>query len=294
MDKTGYVSVVGRPNVGKSTLLNRILGEKLSIISDKAQTTRNKIQLIYTDEDSQIIFLDTPGIQNPRNALGEYMEVESKSALGDSDVILYIVDTSDFIGSKEELILDMLSNADQKIIMAINKIDTIEKPYILKIIDMYKDYDFIDEIVPISAATGENVDELMKTIKKHLPEGPRYYPDDQITDKSERFIVSEIIREKALLYLREEVPHGINVIVDAMKTDDEEEIVDIVATIYVERESHKGIVIGKGGQMIKKIRKASEKDIEIFLGKNINLEIWVKVEKDWRDKESKVKKFGYR
>lgn len=294
MDKTGYVSVVGRPNVGKSTLLNRILGEKLSIISDKAQTTRNKIQLIYTDEDSQIIFLDTPGIQNPRNALGEYMEVESKSALGDSDVILYIVDTSDFIGSKEELILDMLSNADQKIIMAINKIDTIEKPYILKIIDMYKDYDFIDEIVPISATTGENVDELMKTIKKHLPEGPRYYPDDQITDKSERFIVSEIIREKALLYLREEVPHGINVIVDAMKTDDEEEIVDIVATIYVERESHKGIVIGKGGQMIKKIRKASEKDIEIFLGKNINLEIWVKVEKDWRDKESKVKKFGYR
>lgn len=292
MDKTGYVSVLGRPNVGKSTLLNRILGEKLSIISDKAQTTRNKIQLIYSDEESQIIFLDTPGIQSPRNKLGEYMEVESKSALGDSDLVLYIVDTSDYLGSKEKSILDMLEDVDQKVILAINKIDTIEKPRILEIIALYKDYDFIDEIVPISATTGENVDVLMEMIKKHLPEGPRYFPDDQITDKSERFIVSEIIREKALNHLRQEVPHGINVAIDAMK--DEGNYFDIIATIFVERESHKGIVIGKGGTMIKRIRKDSEKDIEKFLDKNIKLELWVKVEKNWRDKESKVKQFGYR
>lgn len=292
MDKTGYVSVLGRPNVGKSTLLNRILGEKLSIISDKAQTTRNKIQLIYSDEETQIIFLDTPGIQSPRNKLGEYMEVESKSALGDSDLVLYIVDTSDFLGSKEKSILDMLADVDQKVILAINKIDTIEKPKILEIIDLYKEYDFIDEIIPISAATGENVDVLMEMIKKHLPEGPRYYPDDQITDKSERFIVSEIIREKALNYLHQEVPHGINVGIEVMK--DEGDFFDIIATIFVERESHKGIVIGKGGTMIKRIRKDSEKDIEKFLDKDIKLELWVKVEKNWRDKESKVKQFGYR
>lgn len=293
MDKTGYVSVIGRPNVGKSTLLNRILGEKISIISDKPQTTRDKIQLIHSDEDSQIIFLDTPGMQNPRNKLGEHMLNASKGSVEEADVVLYLVDTSDFIGSRERDIINFLEGVKVPVILVINKIDTINKEKILEIIDLFKDFEMIREIVPISASKGDNVDLLINTIKKYLPEGPRYYPDDQITDKSERFIVEEIIREKALLNLMDEVPHGINVVLESMKESKDKKTINIQATIYSEKESHKGIIIGKGGSMIKKIRVDAVRELEKFLQSNVNLELWIKIEKNWREKDSKVKYFGY-
>ena len=293
MTKSGFVSVIGRPNVGKSTLLNRILGEKISIISDKPQTTRDKIQLIYTDEDTQMIFLDTPGMQNPRNKLGEHMLSTSRGSVGEADVVLYLVDTSEFIGSREKDIIEFLQGIEVPIILVINKIDTIDRGKILELMDMYKDVENISEIVPISATGGEGVDELIEIIQKHLPEGPFFYPDDYITDKSERFIVGEIIREKALVNLKEEVPHGVSVLVDSMKEKDDGSF-DITATIYSEKDSHKGIIIGKQGTMIKKIRQEATKDIERFLDAKITLELWVKIEKNWRERESKVKYFGYK
>ncbi|NLD17421.1 MAG: GTPase Era [Tissierellia bacterium] len=293
MTKSGFVSVIGRPNVGKSTLLNRILGEKISIISDKPQTTRDKIQLIYTDEDTQMIFLDTPGMQNPRNKLGEHMLSTSRGSVGEADVVLYLVDTSEFIGSREKDIIEFLQGIEVPIILVINKIDTIDRGKILELMDMYKDVENISEIVPISATGGEGVDELIEIIQKHLPEGPFFYPDDYITDKSERFIVGEIIREKALVNLKEEVPHGVSVLVESMK-EKEDGSFDITATIYSEKDSHKGIIIGKQGTMIKKIRQEATKDIERFLDAKITLELWVKIEKNWRERESKVKYFGYK
>lgn len=292
MTKAGFVSVIGRPNVGKSTLLNRILGEKISIISDKPQTTRDKIQLIYTDEDTQMIFLDTPGMQNPRNKLGEHMLNTSRGSVGDADVVLYLVDTSEYIGSREKDIIDFLQGIEVPIILVINKIDTIEKSKILELIDLYKDVENISDIIPISATKGDGIEELIEVITKHLPDGPFFYPEDYITDKSERFIVGEIIREKALLNLKEEVPHGISVMVDSMK-EDEEGRFNITATIYSEKDSHKGIIIGKQGGMIKKIRQESTRDIERFLDAKVNLELWVKIEKNWRERDSKVKYFGY-
>lgn len=293
MDKTGFVSVIGRPNVGKSTLLNRILGEKISIISDKPQTTRDRIQMIYSDENSQIIFLDTPGMQNPRNKLGDYMLNVSKGSVEEADLILYLVDTSDFIGAREKDIIDFLKELARPIILAINKIDTIEKPKILEIISLFSEIDIFKEIVPISASSGENVDLLIEMLKKYLPEGPRYYPDDFITDKSEKFIVGEIIREKALRNLSEEVPHGISVVVESMKESKDKKTMNISATIYTEKDSHKGIILGKGGSMIKRIRVDSVRELEVFLSSKVNLELWVKVEKNWRERESKVKYFGY-
>lgn len=293
MDKTGFVSVIGRPNVGKSTLLNRYIGEKISIISDKPQTTRDKIKLIYSDEDSQIVFLDTPGMQKPKNKLGDSMLRASKGSLSEADLVLYLVDTSNFIGEKDAEILNTLKDIDAKIILVINKIDEIPKENILEIISLYKDYDFIDEFIPISATTGEGTDILLERIKENLPEGPRYYPDDFITDRSERFIVEEIIREKALVNLRDEVPHGINIEVESMKESKDGNTMIITATIYVEKDSHKGIVLGKGGSMVRKIRVDSAEDIKTFLDMNVNLELWVKVEKNWREKDNKVKYFGY-
>ncbi len=294
MDKTGFVSVIGRPNVGKSTLLNQILGEKISIISDKPQTTRNRIQLIHTDADSQIVFLDTPGIQRPKNKLGEYMLSISKGSVEDIDIILYLVDTSDSIGSIEKMIIDFLKTTDAPIILAINKIDMVSKEKLAEIVTMYKEVNMFDEIVPISAKNNDNVDHLLSLIKKMLPEGPRYFPDDYITDQPEKFLVQEIIREKALLNLDEEIPHGINVVVESMKERERKKLIDIEANIYVERESHKGIVIGKNGAMMKKIGQEARADIEIFLDSKVNLSLWVKVEKNWREKENKVKYFGYK
>ncbi len=294
MNRSGYVAVIGRPNVGKSTLLNRIIGEKISIISDKPQTTRNKIQLIYTDDDSQIIFLDTPGMQDPRNKLGDYMLKVSKSSLEDADVILYLVDSSDHIGKQDSKIIEDLSGVKTPVILVINKIDELSRDQVLELIAMYNAAGNFEDIVPISAMNGDNVDKFMEVLKSKLPEGPNYFPDDEITDQTENFIIQEIIREKALMFLSEEVPHGINVKVDQMKENVATNTFNIEATIYAEKESHKGIVIGKGGAMLKKIGKAARKDIETFLDGKVNLRLWVKVEKNWRDKENKVKYFGYR
>ncbi|NLY21231.1 MAG: GTPase Era [Tissierellia bacterium] len=292
--KSGFVAVLGRPNVGKSTLLNNIMGEKLSIISNKPQTTRNKIQLIYTDDDSQIIFLDTPGIQDPRNKLGEYMLSESKSSLEDADVVMYLVDNSDFIGKHDSKIIEDLRGIKTPVVLVINKIDEINNDKLMEIIAMYDSEDVFEEIVPISAINGENIGKLLELLKDKLPEGPYYYPEDQITDQSERFIVSEIIREKTLQFLDEEVPHGINVEIESMKEDEESGLLRIDATIYAEKDSHKGIVIGKNGAMLKRIGREARKEIEVFLDTKVLLKLWVKVEKNWRDKSNKVKYFGYK
>lgn len=293
--KSGYVSVVGRPNVGKSTLLNAIIGEKISAISSKPQTTRQNITFIHTDEDSQIIFLDTPGIQKPKNKLGEFMLTESKEGIEDSDIITYIVDTSKRIGKAERSIIDILKEykGELPIILLINKVDTIKKDELLEIISMYAEEDIFDEIIPISAINNDGVDIYLETLKNFLKPGPMYYPEDMITDKNERFIVSEIIREKGLKYLNEEVPHGLAISIEKFKKRSDKNIYDIEANIYVERDSHKGILIGKKGSMLKKIGTESREEAEKLLGAKVNLQIWVKVEKNWREKDNLVKRFGY-
>lgn len=292
--KSGYVAVVGRPNVGKSTLLNRIIGEKLSAISDKPQTTRNKIQMIYTDEKMQVIFLDTPGIQTPKNKLGNYMLNVSESSLRESDVITYIVDTSDKIGRLDNYIIETLKKlkGEVPIILLINKIDELEKENLLPLISMYSELNLFEEIIPISALKGDGINIYMDEVYDMLEEGPMYFPDDMITDMPEKFIVSEIIREKALLNLEEEVPHGVAVAIDTFKEKDK--LIEIDATIYVERDSHKGIIIGRNGSMLKKIGTSARLELEKFLGKRVVLNLWVKVEKNWREKDSKVKYFGYK
>ncbi|MGF0094965.1 GTPase Era [Peptoniphilus sp. SGI.035] len=293
--KSGYVSVVGRPNVGKSTLLNAIIGEKISAISSKPQTTRQNITFIHTDYNSQIIFLDTPGIQRPKNKLGEFMLTESKESIEDADVITYIVDTSKKIGKAERSIIDILKEYEGiiPIILLINKVDTIRKDELLEIISMYAKEEIFNEIIPISAMKNDGVDIYLETLKKYLKPGPMYYPDDMITDKNERFIVSEIIREKGLKYLNEEVPHGLAISIEKFKKRKDKNIYDIEANIYVERDSHKGILIGKGGSMLKTIGTEAREDIEKLLDAKVNLQIWVKVEKNWRERENLVKRFGY-
>lgn len=292
--KSGYVAVVGRPNVGKSTLLNRIIGEKLSAISDKPQTTRNKIQIIYTDEKMQVIFLDTPGIQTPKNKLGNYMLNVSESSLKESDLITYIVDTSEEIGRLDNYIIKTLKklNGEVPIILLINKIDELEKEKLLPLISMYSELNLFKEIIPVSALKGDGINIYMDEVYELLEEGPMYFPDDMITDMPEKFIVSEIIREKALLNLEEEVPHGVAVSIDTFKEKDK--LIEIDATIYVERDSHKGIIIGRNGSMLKKIGTSARLELEKFLGKRVVLNLWVKVEKNWREKDAKVKYFGYK
>ena len=292
MFKSGYVAVIGRPNVGKSTLLNRLIGMRILAVSDKAQTTRNKINLIYSDEESQIIFLDTPGMQTPRNELGDYMLRESSSALEDVDLITYIVDTSKIIGKQDRLILDKLKKLkDKKVILLINKIDSIPKEAVLHLIEMYsKEMDFL-EIIPISAREGDGTEIYLDTVKKYLPEGPKYYTDDYVTDRPMKFIVAEIIREKALQFLEEEVPHGVAVEIEQM--EELEDRTNIIATIFVERENHKGIIIGKGGSMLKKIGSAARQDLIDLLMIKVDLRLWVKVDKNWRDNETRLKGHGY-
>ena len=293
--KSGYVSVIGRPNVGKSTLLNVIIGEKISAISSKPQTTRQNITFIHTDDEAQIIFLDTPGIQKPKNKLGEFMLTESKEGIEDSDVITYIVDTSKRIGKAERSIIDLLKEHKGKlpIILLINKVDTIKKEELLEIISMYAEEDIFDDIIPISAMKNDGVDIYLESLKKYLKPGPMYYPEDMITDKNERFIVAEIIREKGLMYLNEEVPHGLAISIEKFKKREDKNIYDIDANIYVERDSHKGILIGKGGSMLKRIGTEAREEAERLLGAKVNLQIWVKVEKNWRDRDNLVKRFGY-
>ena len=296
MHKSGFVSVVGRPNVGKSTLLNRILKEKLSITSNKAQTTRNKITMIHTDDRGQIIFLDTPGIQSPKNKLGDYMLKTSVSSMEGVDVILMVVDMSDYLGPKDQMILDAMEKEGRDIpaILVINKVDVAPRDEVLPIIAKFAAMNRFEDIVPVSALNDENVDHLVDVIFDHLPEGPQYFPEDMITDQPEKFIVAELIREKGLFYLRDEVPHGLAVSVDSMKEAEGKDHMDIQATIYVERDSHKGIIIGKNGQMLKRIGTEARKEIEAFLGEHVNLRLWVKVSKNWREKDEKVKAFGYK
>ncbi|MFY9482480.1 MAG: GTPase Era [Tissierellaceae bacterium] len=294
MYKSGFVTVIGRPNVGKSTLLNQVIGEKISIISDKPQTTRNKIQLVYTAEDFQIVFLDTPGIQTPKNVLGEYMLKLSKSTLEEVDIITFMVDESIETGRLDKYILEQLVDISTPIILLINKCDKLSNEEIEGLVAKYQAMNLFKRIIPISALDGTNIDEYIETIKNLLPEGPQYFPDDMITDQPERFIIAEIIREKALLNLDEEVPHGIYVGIEGIKTREDKDIIDVFANIYCEKESHKGIIIGKRGNMLKAIGMSAREDIEKLMGSKVNLQLWVKVEKNWRDKENKVKYFGYR
>lgn len=294
--KSGFVTIIGRPNVGKSTLMNHLIGQKIAITSKKPQTTRNRIQTVYTDTDKgQIVFLDTPGIHQAKNKLGEYMVNVAESTLKDVDVILWLVEPSNYIGAGEQHIIKQLEKANLPVILIINKIDTVEKEKVLEYIDTYrKVYDF-DEIIPVSALRGNNLDDVIDTIFKYLPYGPMFYDEDTVTDQPERQIVAEIIREKSLHALDEEVPHGIAVTIESMKKrKGQKGIIDIDATIICERDSHKGIIIGKGGAMLKKIGSNARYEIERMLDSKVNLRLWVKVKKDWRDSDSLMKNFGYR
>lgn len=294
MYKSGFVSVIGRPNVGKSTLLNKVIGEKISIISDKPQTTRNKIQLVYTGDDFQIVFLDTPGIQMPKNVLGEYMLKLSRSTLEEVDIITFMVDESMQSGKLDNYILEQLKDISTPIVLLINKSDKLTEEEIELLIEKYSRMGMFEKIIPISALEDTNVEKYIEAMKEMLPEGPQYFPEDMITDQPERFIIAEIIREKALLNLDEEVPHGIYVGVDAVKSREDKDIIDVFANIYCEKESHKGIIIGKKGTMLRAIGQSAREDIEKLMGSKINLQLWVKVEKNWRDKDNKVKYFGYK
>lgn len=292
--KSGFVTIIGRPNVGKSTLMNHLIGQKIAITSKKAQTTRNRIQTVYTGEEGQIVFLDTPGINRAKNKLGEYMLSAAENTLKEVDVILWLVEPTTFIGAGEHYIIEKLKKVHTPVILVINKTDTVEEEEIFKAIDTYKEiYDF-KEIVPVSALKDKNTDELIRTIFTYLEEGPQYYDADTITDQPERAIVAEMIREKALRCLDQEIPHGIAVVIDQMKDRKGTNIVDIDATIICERDSHKGIIIGKQGSMLKKIGTQARKDMENLLDAKVNLKLWVKVKKDWRDSEFLLKNYGYR
>lgn len=296
--KSGFVTIIGRPNVGKSTLMNRLIGQKIAITSNKPQTTRNRIRTVYTDpERGQIVFVDTPGIHQAKNKLGEYMVHAAEETLKDVDVILWLVEPGSYIGAGEQHIIRKLEQAKRPVILIINKVDTVEKEKILEYIDTYrKVYDF-DEIIPASALRGYNLDDVADTIFKYLPYGPLFYDEDTVTDQPERQIVAEIIREKSLHALDEEVPHGIAVTIERMKrrkTAAGKRMTDIEATIVCEKDSHKGIVIGKGGEMLKKIGSNARYEIERLLGCRVNLKLWVKVKKDWRDSDSQIRNFGYR
>lgn len=293
--KSGYVSIVGRANVGKSTMLNSLIGQKISAISNKAQTTREKISFIYTDKDCQIVFLDTPGIQKPKNKLGSFMLNESLSSLSEADIITYIVDTSKKIGKLDSSIIDTLKKLkNKKIILLINKIDLIAKEELFPIIEAYDKIGIFSHIIPISAMKNDGVDEYIEVIKENLSPGPMFYPEDYVTDKSEKFLAEEIIREKGLRFLQEEVPHGLAVGIEKFKMRSDKEIYDIDAVIYVERDSHKAIVIGKGGSMLKKIGTSARRELENMLDSKVNLKLWVKVSKNWRDNDNKVRGFGYK
>ena len=292
--KSGFVTIIGRPNVGKSTLMNRLIGQKIAITSNKPQTTRNRIQTVYTDmEKGQIIFLDTPGIHKAKNKLGEYMVNVAEKTLGEVDVVLWIVEPTSYVGAGEQHIVEQLKKAATPVILIINKVDTVEKEKVLESIDTYRKlYDFA-EIIPTSALRGQNMQDVIDSIFKYLPYGPQFYDEDTITDQPERAICAEIIREKALHALNDEIPHGIAVGIDQMK-ERRGGIIDIDATIVCEKDSHKGIIIGKQGAMLKKIGTNARYEMELLLDTKVNLKLWVKVKKDWRDSDFLIKNFGYR
>ena len=291
--KSGFVTLIGRPNVGKSTLMNHLIGQKIAITSNKPQTTRNRIQTVYTDERGQIVFLDTPGIHKAKNKLGEYMVNVAERTLNEVDLILWLVEPSTFIGAGERHIVEQLKRTKTPVILIINKVDTVDKKEIIKYMDTYrKVYDFA-EIIPVSALRAQNLDTVLDQIFKYLPYGPMFYDEDTVTDQPQRQIVAEMIREKALRCLDEEIPHGIAVAIDQMKERKGGGMFDIDATIICERDSHKGIIIGKGGSMLKRIGSEARCDIENMLEAKVNLQLWVKVKKDWRDSDFLMKNFGY-
>lgn len=289
--KSGFAAIIGRPNVGKSTLMNCLIGQKIAITSNKPQTTRNRIQTVYTSKEGQIVFVDTPGIHKAKNRLGDYMVNIAQRSLNEVDVILWLVEPSNFIGAGERHIIEQLGRVSVPVILVINKIDTVKREELLGFIDTYrKEMDFA-EIVPVSALKNDNTEELIKCIMAYLPCGPAFFDEDTITDQPERQLVAELVREKALRALDEEVPHGIAITIERMKY--RKGIVDIDANIVCEKDSHKGIIIGKQGSMLKKIGTGARKDIENLLGIRVNLQLWVKVKKDWRDSDFLLKNFGY-
>ncbi|OLN23392.1 GTPase Era [Domibacillus antri] len=292
--KSGFISIIGRPNVGKSTFLNRVIGQKIAIMSDKPQTTRNKVQGVYTTDTSQMIFIDTPGIHKPKHKLGDFMMKTATNTLKEVDLVLFMINAEEGFGRGDEFIIEKLKGIQTPIFLVINKIDCIHPDKLMELIDQYKDFLEFAEIVPISALEGSNVDRLIHQIEEQMPEGPQYYPADQVTDHPERFIVSELIREKVLHLTREEVPHSIAVVIDKIAKRDDKEMVDVMATIVVERDSQKGIVIGRGGALLKEVGKRSRHDIENLLGSKVFLELWVKVQKDWRNKASNLRDFGFK
>ena len=290
--RSGFIAVIGRPNVGKSTLINTLIGQKIAIMSDKPQTTQNRILCILTEPDAQIVFLDTPGIHKPKHKLGEYMVKAAEGTLKEVDAILFVVDATEKMGPGEYYILERLQATRKPVILVVNKLDLIEKEQVLPIISHYTDkYPFVG-VVPISAKEETNLDALIEEVEKYLPEGPQYYPEDMVTDQPERLIVAELVREKALQLTRDEVPHAIAVDVDEMKARDNGDTY-IRATIYVERDSQKGILIGAKGSMLKEIGRLARADIEMLLGTRVFLDLWVKVKKDWRDRDSVLRGFGF-
>lgn len=291
--KSGFISIIGRPNVGKSTFLNRVIGQKIAIMSDKPQTTRNKIQGVLTQNDSQMIFIDTPGIHKPKHKLGDFMMKVAQNTLKEVDLILFMVNAEEGFGRGEEFILEKFQTINTPIFLVINKIDQIHPDDLLPLIQSYQEKYPFKEIVPISALEGNNVERLLDQIKSVLPEGPQYYPADQVTDHPERFIITELIREKALHLTREEIPHSLAVVLDKMERKEGKNIIHVMATVIVERDSQKGIIIGKQGSMLKEIGKRARVDIENLLGSKVFLELWVKVQKDWRNKMSQLRDYGF-
>lgn len=289
--RAGFVTLIGRPNVGKSTLMNRLVGQKIAITSNKPQTTRNRIQTVYTDERGQIVFLDTPGIHKAKNKLGDYMVKVAKKTLEEVDVAMWLVEASKYVGPGDKMIAAQLEKCNIPLILVINKIDLISRDELLEVIDRYKDMCDFADVVPVSSLKGDNTDTLLEVLFKYMPYGDMFYDEDTVTDQPERQIVAELIREKALKCLDDEIPHGIAVTIESMKY--KKNIVDIEATIICERESHKGIIIGKGGAMLKKIGSAARYEIEDMLEQHANLKLWVKVRKDWRDQDIYLKNFGY-
>ncbi len=291
--KSGFIAVVGRTNVGKSTLLNALVGQKLSIVSDKPQTTRNNIRLIRTTETSQMVFIDTPGFHKPKSKLSAFMLESAGSSVKDVDLVLFLVEEDTKIGRGDSMLIEKLKDVDVPVILVINKIDKVPKEELLAKMALYQSYDFISEIVPVSALKNENIDTLVEVIEQYLPEGPMFFPEDMVTDRAERFVVSEIVREKALRYLQMEIPHGIAVEIMSMKEREDGSLIDIDINIYCEKKSHKGIIIGKGGEMLKRIGTSARRDIEGMLDTKVNLNLWVKVRDSWRDKAFDLKELGY-
>ncbi len=289
--KSGFAALIGRPNVGKSTLMNCLIGQKIAITSKKPQTTRNRIQTVYTSDAGQIVFVDTPGIHKAKNKLGDYMVNVAEHSLREVDVILWLVEPTDYIGAGEQHIIEELKKVKTPVILVVNKIDTVKKEQLLESIDIYRKQLAFAEIVPVSALKKDNTDVLITQIMKYLPEGPAFYDEDTITDQPTRQIVAELIREKVLHSINEEIPHGVAVTIESMKYS--KKIVDIHATIICEQDSHKGIIIGKSGQMLKKIGSMARPEIEDLLEQHVNLQLWVKVKKDWRDSDFLIKNFGY-